>query len=199
MRWRARLGVLLTCWLAGTWVQAAADVGDFAHQVLHSGNAGGRAFAVVDKSAGRIWVFDSQGRPVADGPALVGQARGDRSPADIGTRPLSRIRPHEKVTAAGRYVTEPGRNLQDEDIVWLDYDSALSMHRVRQVPGERRPQRLQTANTHDKRISFGCINLVPEFYDAHIDPLFARQSGVVYVLPETLPMHQVFDFVPRPQ
>lgn len=193
MRWRLP-GIALVAWTACSGA-LAADINAFARQVLHSGNAGGRAFAVIDKPAGRIWVFDGQGRPVADGPALVGQARGDRSPPDIGTRPLARIRPHEKVTAAGRYVTEPGRNLQDEDIVWLDYDMALSMHRVRQVPGERRPQRLQSGLQHDKRISFGCINLVPEFYDTHIDPLFARQSGVVYVLPETLPLHQVFDFL----
>jgi hypothetical protein len=97
---------------------------------------------------------------------LVGQAPGDVAPPDIGTRPLSKVRPSEKITAAGRYVTEPGRNAQGEDIVWLDYDAALSMHRVRNVPGEHRPERLRTPGTADKRISFGCINVPTRFTTA---------------------------------
>ncbi|HNE59564.1 MAG TPA: hypothetical protein PLI80_02265, partial [Ottowia sp.] len=100
----------------------------------------------------------------------------------------------EKVTSAGRYVTEPGRNHRGEDIVWLDYDAALSMHRVRQVAGEQRPQRLQTPGVADNRISYGCINVPDRFYDRTIDPLFARQSGVVYVLPETEPIERWFAF-----
>ncbi|HMT16865.1 MAG TPA: hypothetical protein PKD71_06585, partial [Ottowia sp.] len=119
-------------------------------------------------------------------------------PADIGTRPLSRVRPHEKVTSAGRYVTEPGRNHRGEDIVWLDYDAALSMHRVRDVPGERRPERLRSPGTADKRISFGCINLPADFYDRVIDPLFGRATGVVYVLPETQPAVRLFRFLRGP-
>jgi hypothetical protein len=125
---------------------------------------------------------------------LVGQAPGDVAPPDIGTRPLSKVRPSEKITAAGRYVTEPGRNAQGEDIVWLDYDAALSMHRVRNVPGEHRPERLRTPGTADKRISFGCINVPTRFYDRRIDPLFARSSGVVYVLPETRAPGELFGF-----
>lgn len=170
-------------------------VDHFARQVMRSGDAGGRPFAVLDKPSATLRVFSAQGRLRAESRVLIGQARGDTSAPDIGTRPLSRIRLHEKVTAAGRYVTEPGVNLQGEDIVWLDYDAALSMHRVRQVPGEHRPQRLQTPGTQDKRISFGCINMPPDFYDQHIDPLFARQTGVVYVLPEDLPLRRVFSFL----
>ena len=40
-------------------------------------------------------------------------------------------------------LSEPGRNLQGEDIVWVDYDAAVSMHRVRaNNPAERRLERL---------------------------------------------------------
>lgn len=166
----------------------------FAAAVHHSGDAQGRAFAVLDKPAARLWVFDRAGRLLADAPVLLGQARGDSAPADIGTRPLARVQPHEKITSAGRYPTEPGRNTRGEAIVWLDYEAALSMHRVRDVPGEHRPARLRTPSAADNRISFGCINLPPHFYERTIVPLFRRRTGVVYVLPETQPVERVFPF-----
>ena len=94
----------------------------------------------------------------------------------------------------GAVITEAGNNHKSEDIVWLDYDSALSMHRVRNVPGEGRAKRLQTPTVADNRISFGCVNIPASFYDRYIDPLFSRTSGVVYVLPETKSMASVFPF-----
>ncbi len=176
------------------WALDDAGAQRFADAVVRSRDAGGRAFAVVDKPVATVWVFDARGRLLAQSPVLVGQAPGDVAPPDIGTRPLAKVKPSEKITAAGRYVTEPGRNTRGEDIVWLDYDAALSMHRVRDVPGEHRPARLRTPGATDKRISFGCINVPERFYDRTIDPLFARSAGVVYVLPETLPLEQQFGF-----
>ena len=178
--------------------QAQAAALQFADAVVRSSDAGGRDFGVIDKRAATLWVFDGRGRPVASTPVLVGQAVGDVAPADIGTRPLSRVRPNEKVTSAGRYPTQPGRNTSGEDIVWLDYDQALSMHRVRNVPGEGRPQRLRTPSVSDNRISFGCVNIPEEFYNRVVDPRFGRNAGVVYVLPETQPLERVFPFVARP-
>ena len=104
------------------------------------------------------------------------------------------MRPHEKITSAGRFITEPGRNHQGEDIVWLDYDAALSMHRTRHVPGESRTQRLLSPTVADNRISFGCVNIPASFYDRYVDPMFSRVAGVVYVLPETRPVERVFPF-----
>ena len=131
---------------------------------------------------------------LAGTPVLVGEATGAVAPADIGTRPLSKVKLHEKVTNAGRFVTEAGSNHKGEDIVWLDYNAALSMHRVRNVPGESRTKRLQTPTVADNRISFGCVNIPASFYDRYIDPLFSRSKGVVYVLPETKPIASLFPF-----
>lgn len=51
--------------------------------------------------------------------------------------------PHERTTPAGRFLAEAGRNADGDDIFWVDYDVAVSMHRVRaHVPAERRLQRL---------------------------------------------------------
>lgn len=172
----------------------AARIQHFAADVRRAGDAGGRPFGIVDKPGATLWVFDAQGRALAQTPVLVGEARGDVAPPDIGNRPLSKVRPHEKLTSAGRYMTEAGRNHKGEDIVWLDYDAALSMHRVRNVSGESRAFRLQTPGVQDNRISFGCINIPASFYDRVIDPMFSRSSGVVYVLPESKPVTSVFPF-----
>lgn len=171
-----------------------ATVQSFAADVVRAGDAAGMAFAVLDKPTATVTVFDAKGQFVARTPVLVGQAVGDVAPPDIGTRPLSKVKLSEKVTSAGRYVTEGGRNHQGEDIVWLDYNQALSMHRVRNVKGENRPHRLTTATLSDKRISFGCVNMPPSFYERYIDPLFGKQKGVVYVLPETQPVASLFPF-----
>lgn len=174
--------------------ETSGMVQQFAQDVVRSADAEGRTFGVIDKPSATLWIFDAQGRPVASSPVLVGQAVGDVAPPDIGTRPLSKVKLHEKVTNAGRFVTEAGSNHKGEDIVWLDYNAALSMHRVRNVPGESRTKRLQTPTVADNRISFGCVNIPASFYDRYIDPLFSRSRGVVYVLPETKPIASLFPF-----
>ena len=171
-----------------------AVVQGFAADVVRSGDAAGMAFAVLDKPSATVTIFDAKGQLVARSPVLLGQAVGDVAPPDIGTRPLSKVKPNEKVTSAGRFVTEAGRNHTGEDIVWLDYQQALSMHRVRNVRGENRPQRLASPTVADNRISYGCVNMPTSFYDRYIDPLFGKQKGVMYVLPETQPLAALFPF-----
>lgn len=166
----------------------------FVADIIRTNDAQGRAFGVIDKPLATIWVFDHQGRLQGLSPVLVGQARGDVAPADIGTRPLHLVRPHEKITASGRFATEAGRNLSGEDIVWLDYDAAMSMHRVRNVAGENRLRRLGSADVADNRISYGCVNVPTDFYERQIKPLFAERSGVIYVLPEQRSITAVFTF-----
>ena len=74
---------------------------------------------------------------------LLGLARGDDTVPGIGEKKLSEIPPEERTTPAGRFVAEPGVNAEGDDIVWVDYDAAVSMHRVRTTnPVERRLQRL---------------------------------------------------------
>jgi hypothetical protein len=158
-----------------------------------TGDNQGLPFAVVDKLAARIHVFSAQAQWLGSAPVLLGAARGDHSAPGIGQRPLAQVRPEERTTPAGRFVTEPGRNLRGEDIVWIDYDAAVSLHRVRSASAaERRLQRLASGSAHDKRISYGCINAPVAFYNRWIDPLLGRSSGVVYVLPDTESFASIF-------
>ena len=154
----------------------------------------GLPFAVIDKPAARIHVFSAQAQWLGSAPVLLGAAAGDRSAPGIGAKPLAHIRPHERTTPAGRFVTEPGRNLQGEDIVWIDYDAAVSLHRVRSVSATgRRLQRLASPGARDKRISYGCVNAPAAFYDQFIAPWFGRAPGVIYVLPDIEPFATFFE------
>jgi len=164
-----------------------------ANWVLTTGNAGRHAFVLVDKRDARVYVFGPDGRLKESAPALMGAARGDDSFPGIGDKPLAAVRPEEKTTPAGRFLAEPGRNANNEDIVWVSYDLAVSMHRVRPlVARERRLERLASRTTDDNRISFGCINLPVTFYEDVLSPTVQKYGAVVYVLPEVKTPQQVF-------
>jgi hypothetical protein len=161
--------------------------------VRRSGDHGGSPFIVIDKRQARLWVFGARTELLDHTPVLLGLARGDLSVLGIGEREIGDIRPHERTTPAGRFVAEAGRNAQGEDIFWIDYDAAVSLHRVRASrAAERRLQRLASPTPDDNRISYGCINVPAAFYDSRIRPLFALRQGPVYVLPDTLPLRAVF-------
>lgn len=150
-------------------------------------------FIIVDKPYARAYVFDARARLRGASPVLLGSALGDDSVPGIGLRPLAEVRPEERTTPAGRFVAERGRNLKGEDVVWVDYDAAVSMHRVRATkPSERRLERLATPTVDDNRISYGCINVPVAFYETHIGPTFATRRAIVYVLPDSKPVQQVF-------
>ncbi len=183
----------------------AAPVPDFGDQspspdarqlvrwVASSHDNGDADFVVIDKMHAAVYVFDAHARLRGASPVLIGSAVGDDSVAGIGTRPVASVRPAERTTPAGRFVGERGRNADGEDVVWVDYDAAVSMHRVRLTdPRERRLERLVSPTSADNRISFGCINVPPAFYEAHVRPTFARHKAIVYVLPEVKTLQQVF-------
>ncbi len=170
--------------------RAARQVADWA---LASGDPAGLPFLIVDKRAATLYVFDANGKLAGSSAVLLGLARGDDSVPGIGERPMAQIRRGERTTPAGRFMAERGINAHGEDIMWIDYDAAVSMHRVRATnPKERRLERLRTSTIEDNRISYGCINVPSRFYDRHVVPAFAAGRAVVYVLPETRPWREQF-------
>jgi hypothetical protein len=174
-------------------IPAGQDTHQLAAWIRATGNNHGLPFAIIDKKAARLHVFNGAGTPRGSSPVLLGLALGDDSLPGIGERKMSEIRPAERITPAGRFVSEPGLNLQGEDIVWIDYEAAVSMHRVRtNNKAERRLERLATPTPADNRISYGCVNVPAAFYDALIKPVFGVTPAVVYVLPETRPASAIF-------
>jgi hypothetical protein len=172
---------------------ASAGVRHIANWAVHSGDHRGLPFVVVDKVDGRLFVFDAQGRLRGATPALVGSARGDESVPGIGNRPLSSIRPEEKTTPAGRFPANAGKGPKGEDILWVDYEGGVAIHRVvTSAPKERRLQRLASNVPQDRRITYGCINVPASFYDTVVLPMFKETVGVVYVLPEVKKPQDLF-------
>jgi hypothetical protein len=150
-------------------------------------------FIIVDKRDAKAYVFDAEARLRGASPVLLGAALGDDSVPGIGLRPIAEVRPEERTTPAGRFVAERGRNLKGDDVVWVDYEAAVSMHRVRATkPSERRLERLATPTVDDNRISYGCINVPVAFYEAYVRPTVATRRAIVYVLPDIKPVRQVF-------
>ncbi|WP_198320819.1 L,D-transpeptidase [Azohydromonas aeria] len=173
---------------------AAAEVRRVADWALSSGDTERRPFVIVDKRRARLYVFESGGQLRGASPVLLGSARGDDTVPGIGDRPLEQVRPHERTTPAGRFQGEIGRNLRGEDVLWVDYDAAVSMHRVLTTdPAERRLQRLASPGVRDNRISYGCINVPTAFFEQVLMPVSrAGAAPVVYVLPEVRPLREVF-------
>lgn len=179
---------------AASWEGAGAslDTQRLVRWVAATGNHQGMPFAVIDKPAATIHVFGPGGDHAGSAPVLLGSALGDHSAPGIGQKPLSQVRPHERTTPAGRFVSEPGSNLQGHDIVWIDYEAAVSLHRVRGAPAERRVQRLASPVLAERRISNGCVNAPTAFYNRCIAPWLGREAGAVYVLPDSEPFAAFF-------
>jgi hypothetical protein len=172
---------------------ASSDVRHIADWVVDSGDNWGLPFVIIDKTDARIFVFDGGGRIRGAAPALLGLARGDDSVPGIGDRELSSIRPEERTTPAGRFVAQRGMSFRGEDVVWVDPETGVSLHRViTSNPLERRLERLASPTPADNRISYGCINVPAAFYNKVVDPSFTGTHGIVYVLPEIRPVRQVF-------
>ena len=161
--------------------------------VTDSGDNNGMPFAIVDKVDARVFVFDSHGRLRGAAPVLLGLSRGDYAVPGIGDRKLADIRPEERTTAAGRFVAYLGYNSTGKDVLWVDYKNAVSLHRViTNNPKERRLERLASSTPLDKRISYGCINVPAKFFDKVVKPNFTKTYGIVYVLPETRRIGEIF-------
>lgn len=162
--------------------------------VLESGDARGKPFAVVDKRSARIYVFARNGALAGHSPALLGSTVGDDITPGVGERTQKgTVRADERTTPAGRFEAVPGRNLKGEHVVWVDYDSAFAIHRLR--PGfayKARSTRLAAAQAQDMRMSLGCVVVPVAFYAGVVEKVLGASRSVVYVMPEAGPLHAVF-------
>ena len=172
---------------------ASEEVRHVAHWVVDSADNGGMPYVIVDKVNARVFVFDAGGHLQGTQPALLGMVQGDGSAQGIGDQKLSAMRPEDRTTPAGRYVASLGLDQQGQDILWIDYASALALHRVvKGKPSERRSERLQSSTSADNRISYGCINVPVATFEKVVSPAFSSTSGIVYILPESAAARELF-------
>lgn len=176
-------------------VIAAPEVKRLVERILITQNHQSLPFVVLDKTHPEVFVFDAKGQLKGAAPALIGLAVGDESVPDIGQRKLSSIQMAEKTTPAGRFVASLDLNLSGHQILWVDYETALSMHPViTSNLKEHRAERLASSSSEDNRISFGCINVTAAFFQNVVIPTFQGTYGIVYILPDSHAIQDVFSF-----
>jgi len=175
-------------------ITRSADAARLLKWVTATGDNLDLPFIIIDKVHANATAFHPDGSPVATAAALIGLGRGDVSPPGIGQRRLADIPPADRITPAGRFIASLGNDLGVADVLWVDYDAGISLHRViTGNPKDNRRMRLASTTTTDNRISYGCINVPVAFFESVIHPLFARTNGVVYILPEAKPLSEIFD------
>lgn len=169
------------------------EVRHVADWAVHSGDHQNQAFIIVDKVNAKAVVFDAEGRLVRTTPILIGMGRGDIFPAGMGDVDMYTFKPSERITPAGRYVAEEGLNTANEIVLWVDYDNGIALHKMpTRKTKQRRHERMFSPDPAQHRITYGCINVPPAFYDDVVRPHFRSRGGIVYVLPDSTPVQSVF-------
>ena len=172
---------------------ASPEARQVADWVVDSGDNKNMPFVILDKKEAKVFVFHSHGGLRGAAPVLLGITVGDDSFPGVGNKPLSQVKPEEKTTPAGRFIAASDKNIKGADIVWIDYEGAVSFHAVvKGKPEERRAERLASPLPSERRISFGCVNVPVNFFKTALHASFKKSDGMVYVLPETRSFNQVF-------
>ncbi|HDX0922915.1 TPA: L,D-transpeptidase [Stenotrophomonas maltophilia] len=157
---------------------------ELAGWVVASKDNQGYPFAIMDKAAAQVLIFGGDGKLRGAAPALFGSAIGDHSAPGVAKLALSAIPGHDRTTPAGRFIGGYGPSDDAGRVLWVDYDSAVSMHPLPPgTPKEKRAQRLATPTPDDNRVTHGCINVSPAFYDQIVQSTF-QKGGVFYILPD---------------
>lgn len=165
---------------------------ELAGWVVASGDSQGYPFAIMDKAAAQVLVFGGDGRLRGAAPALFGSAVGDHTAPGIAGLALREIPGRDRTTPAGRFVGGYGPSIDAGRVLWVDYESAVSIHPTATgVPSEKRPERLASPTPDDNRVTHGCINVSPTFYEQLVRPTFER-GGVFYILPDEDPLDETF-------
>jgi hypothetical protein len=164
---------------------------ELAGWIVASRDNEGYPFAIIDKAAAQVLVFGPDGRLRGAAPGLFGSAVGDHTAPGVAGLALREIPGRDRTTPAGRFVGGFGPSIDAGRVLWVDYDSAVSIHPLADVPAERRAERLASPSPGDNRITHGCINVSAEFFESVVRPAFER-GGVFYVLPDEATLAETF-------
>ena len=165
---------------------------DLAGWVVASKDNHGYPFAVIDKAAAQVLVFGGDGRLRGAAPGLFGSAVGDHTAPGIAGLALREIPGRDRTTPAGRFIGGYGPSIDAGRVLWVDYESAVSIHPTAiGTPAERRAERLASPTPEDNRVTHGCINVEPGFYEQVVRATFER-GGIFYILPDKDSIADIF-------
>lgn len=169
------------------------DARNLSDWIISSSDNQDLPYIIIDKKESKVFIFSSDGKISGSTTALIGVTIGDDIAPGVGKKKLADIKIEERTTPAGRFQAQLGSNPNKSELLWIDYDSGLSMHPVvTSNPLEHRLQRLLNPNVSEHRITYGCINVASTFYSQLIHPTFKDSSGFVYILPEIHSILSVF-------
>jgi hypothetical protein len=171
----------------------STEVHHIADWAVRTGDHERLPFIVVDKVNATAAAFDRSGKLLEATPVLVGIGVGDKFPPGVAALPMHQTRPSQRITPAGRYFAEEDLNLAGETVLWVDYDAGVAIHKLSpKRTKQRRHERIVSPDPAQHRITYGCINVPPAFYDRVVHPHFRDKGGMVYVLPDSTPLKTVF-------
>ncbi len=169
------------------------QVRHIAEWAVHSGDHQRLPFIVVDKINASAAAFDASGRLIRTTPVLLGIGVGDTFPPGVAQLEMHQTQPWQRITPAGRFFADEGINLEKQRVLWVDYDAGIAIHKIpAKRTKQRRHERIMSADPAEHRITYGCINVPGVFYDTVVRTHFRQKGGIVYVLPDTLPLKSVF-------
>jgi hypothetical protein len=169
------------------------DVQHIAEWAVHSGDHQRLPFIIVDKVNATASAFDARGRLIRITPVLLGIGVGDTFAPGVVDMDMYQTQPWQRITPAGRFFAEEDLNLKKQRVLWVDYDTGIAIHKLpAKRTSQKRHERIVSPNPADHRITYGCINVPPTFYDQVVHPHFGPKGGIVYVLPDTVPVKSVF-------
>jgi hypothetical protein len=114
-------------------------------------------------------------------------------PPGVADMDMYQTQPAQRVTPAGRYFADEGKNLEGQTVLWIDYDSGIALHKIpAKRTKQRRHERMAESDPAQHRITYGCVNVWPGFYERVVATHFRKKGGIVYVLPDSTPLKSVF-------
>lgn len=174
-------------------LKVSSEVRHIADWAVHSRDNSGLPFIIIDKVNAQAIAFDARGHLLREAPVLIGMGVGDRYAPGVAEMDMYDLKPWQRITPAGRYFADEGRDLDGARVLWVHYDSGVAIHKVpTKFTKQRRQERIRSATPADNRITYGCINVPASFYDQVVARHFRSKGGIVYVLPDSTPLQQVF-------
>ena len=176
-------------------IRPSIDARFVADWVVSEKDNKGKPYMIVDKVNAVNYVFDENNNIVASAPVLLGAyKKGDVIPESAYNHTVDETTYEEKITPAGKFEGKVDKDtVYGTSFSFLRFPKYLiAMHKIYTgTPSENRQQRMNTETEKDNYISYGCINISPDFYIKNIESQF-ENGGLIYVMPMTQTLEQTF-------
>ena len=158
--------------------------------IMRTNQQNGNPFIIADKLNGHLFAFLENGTLLAKSRALYGAARSDAMTQEQADKTLAELAAGDMITPAGIFPAHGYVSpTYGASIRFAEYaNSNLLIHRA---PAEWRRKNLQAAVNGKVHVTFGCINVLPEFMDKVLLPVF-NGASTIFILPELAPVRQFF-------